>query len=252
MAFKPKPPPTPEFFGARKLFGESAVRDAMDPLGLFGRDKGAFQTLQNPALAQFIPGFDPQRDSTFGLAQQAAAGAQTDPRALEALRARGLSQSPSRFAQLRQAQIGGEGALARGQAVQQGAGAQATALGQLAARGGISGGARERLGQSAFRNIAGAGQNIASQTRGAQQQNLLSDEAQRVGILRGLPGQEQSQAAFELHRGLAPLQAKQFDVNQQVGESTRQNAFNLQQFAEQNQQRAAELQARATAESGKK
>lgn len=219
---------------------------------IFFTDEGAFDASGRP-LTQLPgggfggpgdlprPGFirpegqpvTPQLQSQLGNLPQLQGGA------FNALRAQALQTTPSNFARL-QAQRAQENIAA------QSAGQAATARGNLAARGGLSTGARERVEADVARQALLGGQQ-ARLTIGQQ-------EAQRrQGLLQALPGLEvrRFQAAVQPQLQQAGLlqQGAQFDASQTAEANRLENLFNLAEADRQAQIFAAQLQADAIRQS---
>lgn len=92
-----------------------------------------------------------------------------------------------------------------GQAEEMGRGQMASATGQMAMRGGLDAGARERMGsQGGFQTLMNK-QKIMNDSAGSNLNILAQDEAQKTGMMQALPSQLLSQAGFE--QG-----GKQFDI----------------------------------------
>lgn len=182
---------------------------------------------------------------------------------LNALEERGMSTDTSPWAKLllQKQQLEEQGQ--RDTAQKQGAGNLANSWSQLASRGGVSGGERERLAESNMRGtndiLSQIGQQGAGQRLGIQ----ANDYAQNLDILKGLPGQEiaaiqpaQRQAELISDQRNTDLNnmAKQKLINLQGAISGIQggNAASLQAYQEAMKAWGAEKQAQATSKSGKK
>jgi hypothetical protein len=110
-------------------------------------------------------------------------GIQLNKQALEELRKRGLSEGPSAWANLAEQKQRVEEATNRDRAATQAASANESARSDMAASGGLSAGARERLARNSQRDLAATRQDVA---RGGSQDRLginLADEEQKLGIL---------------------------------------------------------------------
>lgn len=191
-------------------------------------DRNAFLGIKTPP---FRPSWNqglaiaPYAQQQFAPASQAVAAYRA-----EAMRPAG---TPSPWAgiagreQLLRAQIAKE-RLARDLA-----GSQATATSQLAMRGGMTGGARERLAREGQRGFMGLSQDVGRQT----QENLLkiqmADEQARQQLLGNLPRTEM----------LVPQQmlgARQFDIGQETGAGQEINQWNANLYNQAMRARAAE------------
>lgn len=238
-----------EFGGSQTFAGR-----LIDPLGLSGKGNDQFD------ISPFTQGVFAERPQFTPVAidqispdvEQQLAGIQTDPRALQRLRGEALRTGPSAFTRLRAAQLPGEAALAGGRLRAQTAADLAQAQGQLAARGGLTGGARERLAQesqrSAFAGLRGVEAARASQLG----QLALSDEQARQAGLSAQFGREQAALEPAFRRLGVGIQARQFDQQQRAQEAARKTAFDIADLQARQQAAGALAQAKATAESGKK
>ena len=126
------------------------------------------------------------------------------------------------------------------------AGSQATASSQLAMRGGLTGGARERLAQSGSRGFMEMGQDVGRQTRENLFNIQLQDEQNRQRQLAALPEQE-------LMIPKLTTSIRGGDIGQAVDETGRLNAFNENRYNQQMRAwSAAQIAAAQRAEADKK
>lgn len=112
------------------------------------------------------------------------------------------------------------------------AGGQATAQSQLAMRGGLTGGARERIAQEGSRGFARLSQDVNRQTRENLFNISLQDEQNRRQDLRALPGQE-----LMLPKLLTSTRG--MDVGQRIDETGRFNDYNQNIYNQQMRAQAA-------------
>lgn len=212
-----------------------------------------------------------------------------DPRALDAMRARSLATGDSPWAALQKQQQGLEELNARDRAGQQALGSAAMARSQLAMKGGLGGGSRERLALSSARDLNAQQQGIG---RAGQLDRLgigVADEQQKMSMLgqtAGLDlskaGQQQDMSKFNIgtnldaskfNTGLAfdasktnaannlnastfnsgqTQQANQFNTTNAIGGVAGQNAFNTDKFKTDMMGYAAGKQGAAIAAGGGK
>lgn len=118
-------------------------------------------------------------------------------------------------------------------------------LDQLAARGGLSSGARERAAESGGRNYLAMSQDLQRQGNQNDLQLQITDEGNRMQKLQNLPGMEQSR--MSMWSG-----ARQQDITNQMNEQQRLNQYNMDLYDKKMSAAAAERQAQATGNSGKK
>jgi len=157
---------------------------------------------------------DPTKDSRVGLGL---------------LQAEATRTGPSQWRQLEEARQADM--LAR-----QGAGQLAGAQSALAMRGGMRGGAGERMAAQMGRQGLLGRQNIAQQT-------AVADEQRRMQAMGQLPGAELQEAGFQ--RGV-----EQYNIDKALSEQFQKRASDLMQYKEQMRAWASEKTAAATPSSG--
>lgn len=175
---------------------------------------------------------------------------QLDPSKLEGynlIKQLATEQGPSKYAQRAQdlAKYNMQNQLEAGAA--QAASAQAQAQNQLAMRGGVSSGSRERMAQQGSRDLLGARQGAY---RGFGQSALdiaAQDEAMKRQALSQFGEAEGRIASGNL--GLQN-QASQYNLKTLLGEKEAANAWKQQKYQAQLDKWASEKQADATAKSG--
>lgn len=157
-----------------------------------------------------------------------------DERGLNAFRDRALSQGPSAWQNLAlEKQKLDESAL-KDSTLQQGSSAAAQARSALASRGGLSGGAAERLAKDQMRNQMSGLQNVGFQGQQARANIGLQDEQMKNQFLQALPGQE-----------LAALQPQQFNIQNAINQNRDLNTANLSAYKDQMAAYGAKQQANA-------
>lgn len=194
--------------------------------------------------------------------QNSLSGINLNTQGLEALRGEALRTGPSAWANLMTQNQGVDEAKLRDQNMAKSASQSGSAWNQLAMRGGVGGGARERLATSAAGTANMAGQDIA---RAGSQQRLgigTQDETNRLGILSQLPGMEVNSLNPAFQKATMMGQAKQFDINNNtatnkfnlgnvISDVQGKNSFDLNKYTEQMKTWAANRQADAQENSGK-
>ena len=157
---------------------------------------------------------------------------------LEKIRGIALGEGPSAWAQARGQELQTQQAQGMSDLAAQSQSAQAQARGQMARRGGISSGARERMA------MGGAQSNIMNQQRarlGGQQAReglATEDERRKSQMLQQLPGQEIQSAQF----GRA---GEQFNIQRALQEKQAERSYNMQKYQADSQAWAAQKQAEA-------
>lgn len=125
------------------------------------------------------------------------------------------------------------------------AGANAKARGDLAAQGGLTSGARERIAEQGQKSYLSMAQDTGRQGLQNDLQLGITDAGNKMQMLGQLPGMEQNRLnMFET--------ARQNDISNQMNETQRQNQYNMDVYGKKMDAIAAEKQAQATENSGKK
>jgi hypothetical protein len=157
------------------------------------------------------------------------------------LRDRATAQGPSQWAQL----MGQNQDLLYNNAVNDLTATNAAntqgAWSQLAMRGGVSGGERERIAEGGLRGLTDAKQRALAEDKGARLNIGIQDEQNKLGILQGLPQAE-----------LAALEPEKYNINNRLNEQIQRRAFEANKYNQQMTAWAANKQADAQAASGKK
>jgi hypothetical protein len=168
-----------------------------------------------------------------------------DTQALEEMRRRSLSTTPSAWASLSQEKQGLEQAQLLEQARQQALQGTAQAQTQLAMKGGLRSGAAERIARGGAENLMRAGQQVSGAGAMARQNILLQEEQNKLGLLQAQPGME-TQAAG------AQSAAQQANINAMITAYREQEAAKMQEYQAAMQAWAAAKQAEGTAASAPK
>ena len=112
---------------------------------------------------------------------------------------------------------------------------------QLAMRGGVSGGERERIAETGLRGLTDAKQRALAEDKGARLKIGIEDEQNKLGLLQGLPQAE-----------AMALKPDEYNINNRLNEQMQRRAFESNAYNQQMTAWAANKQADATAEAGKK
>lgn len=179
-----------------------------------------------------------------------AADLSVDQRGLEKYRERALGTGDSAWAKLAKEQQGLEEASLRDKLGQQAGSAQAQARSSLAMRGGLSGGAAERIAKSGARDQMAGAQNLAAQGAMARGNIGLQDEQMRTQMLGNLPGMELQAMQPQLQN----KQIQQWNIDKALGENLQKRVFDTNTYNQKMQQWAGGQQAQAIkdSDSGKK
>lgn len=163
-----------------------------------------------------------------------------------------MSEGPTKGASLAMSLQKKTAATARDDAKRQALGEAATAKTSLATRGGLRGGAAERLDTA----MADKSMDVAQQTRDQSARNILNigmqDETNKQNMLGQSVGMQQNAANFDLNKQNNILSTMNNDVGRQMQANAQQNAWNANTYNQQMQAWGANKQANATANAGKK
>lgn len=227
-------------------FFSKPIEHYFDPLNITGADptarNAAYQQAADyrngaprPAQIQWNPIYDPM---------SMADHTQIDPSGLQAFKGQALSKGPSQWATQANAQ---QEALSKN-ALDMGAksvvGQGATARSQLAMRGGLSGGARERVAMEGQNNFMNMAQGVGQQKSTNQMQIGMNDQQNKLQMMSQLPGMQQNAAQFQSNQN-------QFNTGAQMANNQSRNAFDLGQYQSQMAAYGAGQTAAATAQAGK-
>lgn len=160
---------------------------------------------------------------------------------ISAYRQQAMRTGPSAWANLAKISNSAQEADQKEQGQKSVAGQTASAENQIASSGGLSSGARERAAEGGATNYLDMSQNLQRQGNLNDLQVGINDEQNRIQQLGALPGLE-SQA-------IQPLFQK---ANMTSQNNQALNSYNMNNWNQQNQAIAANNQANATANAGKK
>lgn len=196
--------------------------------------------------------FDPKTMSLTPEISTRLDGINTDKRGINQFRSEALRTGRSPWAMLahkgQDLEQGKALDLGTRTAASQGAGAR----GQLAMRGGLTSGARERIAGNQANSVLDMTQNVAGQGAQNRLQIDMNDEQNRIGQLGQLPGMENLAIQPDLDKTKLYGQARQLDIGNTIGNNQSKNAFDMGLYGEKMKAWAAEKQAKAIDDSGKK
>jgi hypothetical protein len=173
-----------------------------------------------------------------------------DPTKLEgfqALKKRVLTEGPSAWANMMIEKQKLEEAQQKDAAARQVQSSAAQARQQLAMRGGMASGARERLAMGGARDLMLQRQGIASQGQQARMGVMTEDEAQRLKLL---PGFAEGEAKFAEYNTGLKNKASEWNIVRALEEKRAKDAQDLAVYQEQIKKWASEREAEATRNSG--
>jgi hypothetical protein len=203
-----------------------------------------------PATPSYFNGYDPESMSTTNPLDMQLNGINLDKRGLDQFRNEALRTGPSQWASKAGEQQNLEEMQAREHAGRQAKSGSAGAMSDLAMRGGLTGGARERVAKSGARNYLDVTQDTARQGSQNRLQIGVNDEQNRIQQLGMLPGMETQALQPDFQKAQMLNQSKEFDVNAMMQEAQNRNIFTGNAYNQQMKGWAAEKTAKATADSG--
>lgn len=188
---------------------------------------------QTPKRPDYQVAYDP---ATMSIADYLA-GKYDDP-GFQKYREEALRKGPSQWANLARGQNKENVIDMRERGVREAHGQNAQAMDSLAARGGLSSGARERTAQEGAKSTLAMSQDVARQGNMNDLQIGINDEQNRIQQLSALPGMEMDQA--KLFTG-----ARQQDIANTLAENDRRNKYNQDIYGQQMTAWGANRQAQA-------
>lgn len=222
--------------------GRGVGGNIIDPFGIWDSSQSGYNAGDMSGMPQapgFVQAYDPATMSLTDYLQ-----GKYDSSGLDAYKQQAMRTGPSAWANMATQD---QAALAN-QSLEHGASQNnaqtAQAVDNLAARGGLSSGARERAGQEGAKNFMAMSQDTARQKNLNTMQIGMNDEQNRIQQLSALPGMEQQQA--QMWEG-----AKQQDVANTMNANNAANAYNQNLYNQQMSAWGAGKQADATAAAGK-
>ncbi len=200
------------------------------------------QQIAMDAYPTYTPGYDPLSMSAVDEMKR------LDPmytQGFNRLRSEALRKGPSSWLNMSLAQDALKQQDAIEKARQMNASRTAESENRLAASGGLSSGARERVQEQGQNDFMNMNQDLARSGKLADIGMRVSDEQQRVGKLENLTGMEQQKEN-------AWATAKDKDVQNVMNERKRASDFQMDLYKTRMENAAAERQAQATENAGKK
>jgi hypothetical protein len=169
----------------------------------------------------------------------------SDTSGLDAFKQRALNPGTSTWASMLLKRRGLEQANALQDASARTASGAADARSQIAMRGGLTGGAAERIAKSTGRDQMKAAQDIRRQGEISNYDILTNDAQEKDKMMGQLPGMQLQQAQFG-------ADADKFNITNSLAEKRAKDIADLQAYHEKMSGWAAGRQANATENSGKK
>lgn len=189
-----------------------------------------------------------------------------DQDVMNAMKGRALSTGESPWMKMQMEKQGLMKQDSLDEAMRQNAGAQAAAQSQLAMRGGLGGGARERIATSGMSDLNATRQGIARQGLHNATNLGIADDQQKVEMMKFLPQMELQQKAFgadlekfnignkldsDKFNVSANFDADKFNMGNTFGQFDKENQFNAFKYGEDMRGWSAEKTGKAIENSGK-
>lgn len=191
--------------------------------------------------------------------QEKLAGTNLDTQVLDMLQQEAMRTGPSAWANLATQQQSLEEQNLRDAAARQALSGSAQARAALAMRGGLSGGAAERLARTGQSDLIRARQEVGRQGVGARAQIGLKDEEKRMQTAQLIPGMQAQRFNTEMqkldawNRGeQARMEAQQLNIQNALNALAAKNQAELSQWQSKGEMAAAERKAQAQENSSKK
>jgi hypothetical protein len=185
----------------------------------------------------------------YSISDKIGADVQLDQAGLNAMKARALGTGPSAWAGLAEQKQRLEESGAMNQANRKALSTQNQQYAQLAGRGGLSAGQRERLAMQTARNQFSGGQNVMNQGQTARLNIGLQDQQQKDQFLSQLPGQELNAANFNQGQRAYRDNALNIDIGRALQDAQGQNAYRSGTYDSAMKEWGAEKQSQAMAKS---
>lgn len=174
-----------------------------------------------PKLGPYQGAYDPS-----SMSMEKYIGSHYDDAGMKAFSQEALRKGPSAWSQLARESNRANEENSRERGAREVAGQTAQATDALAARGGLSSGARERAGMEGAKNYMSMSQDTAHAADANDMQIGMNDEQNRIQQLGMLPGMEmQKTNMFSQGRGQ--------DITNAVAETGRKNLWNMEDYKQQ-------------------
>lgn len=175
---------------------------------------------------------------------QAEAPVTMDQRAIESVRSRALATGDSPWATMARQQQAQNNTDQMAQAQAQSASARNQSMNQLAMRGGVSAGARERLARNSNRDLMMRNQDIAGQNNRANLDIGMQDEKLKMDALTSTMGADRNNAELANQNRTYNTGVNQFNTQNTLLDKNAQRTFDMDIY----KQRMALLGANKTAD----
>lgn len=205
-----------------------------------------------PKAPEYISAYDPLTMALAPGMKQRLDALKMDTRGLDAFRDMALRRGPSAWANQMTSKQYLEEADARERAKREARSSRAQAESDLAMRGGLSGGARERLAGGAMRDLLSMSQDTTRQGILNRMQIGVNDQTNKIQQLSQLPGMENIVYDNAVKKEGMYDTALQGDNAAATAEANRKNAYEQNNYQQQMQMYGANKQAKAIENSGKK
>jgi hypothetical protein len=175
--------------------------------------------------------------SNMGELDDRLSGINLNTQGLEAIRDRALSSGPSSWASLMLQQQDQQKAAAQDKLAETNATQGAQARSQMAMKGGLQGGASERMARQNARDLMLGQQELGRDDASKRLGIMTTDESQKLDLLKGLPGMEAQALEPDLKKaGMWQSMAQSEQANQlNTDFRNQQSMFDVDKFNTQSQ-----------------
>jgi hypothetical protein len=187
----------------------------------------------------------------FSMSDKIGSDVQLNNQGLDAIRSRALSTGPSAWAQLANEKQGMEEQQAMQNAQRQNQSNFRQGMSNLAGRGGLSAGARERMAMQSMRQQNTANQGILNQGIQNRMNIGLQDQQQKDQMLQQLPGMDMNAANFAQGQRAFRTNAQQQDIGNALKDIGGYNAYRADAFNKAMQEWGTEKSANAQAQASR-
>lgn len=169
---------------------------------------------------------------------------------IDAVRKMALRKGPSDWTNMMLEKQGIQAGANRDDLSSKLAGSRSQAMSDLAMRGGLSGGARERMAANSMRESNLARQSL-SRNEALDKTNLLADdEKSRVNLLTQMPGLENEASKSDFANREYSTTVSKYNLDNVLKDKSAKDAWDSNTYNEQMKKWASDAQANATASSG--
>ncbi len=200
----------------------------------------SYDSSGRPIAPEYQPAYDP---NTMALSPEMAGWMQSHGQSVDQLQHEATRSGISPYTQMALQEQDRQMGMSRDSNRRTSAAAAATAQDNLAAHGGLSSGARERIQEGAVNDTMGLNQTAAAGRATNDAQLRMNDEQNRLQQL-------QTAGSLSLDQARIMGQANQFDIGNQIQENQARNAYGMDRYHEAGNIYGADKTAQAMPQGG--